>query len=67
MIAEFKTPACCKHQSIANMDHRKDFSEDPIMIINRVCTRCWCHWYGYDGVAVFTIPPKIWSKWMSIA
>ena len=42
---------CCNRPSIANFDHTKNyFGEYPdVKIVNRVCVRCYRHWYGPEG------------------
>lgn len=47
---------CCKRPSIANMDYVKHSPEsDPEPRVNRVCMRCWTHWFGpTDAVEKFT-------------
>lgn len=61
----FITPACCAHPSIANMDHVTGHIRPYRPIVNRVCTRCWTHWYGDDGVAVVEFTRKAWDRWMN--
>lgn len=57
---------CCPRQEIANMDYLK---ASPInwynseIRINRVCLKCWTHWFGSEGeVKMFT--KQEWDQWI---
>lgn len=57
--------ACCKSPAIANMDHLVGFHEDARPIVNRICLKCFHHWYGNAGVAVFEMPRRVWDGWVN--
>lgn len=57
---------CC-NQSPASMDHVIGFHEDAKKMVNRVCLKCWRHWYGEAGVAVVEMPRKVWDNWIEQA
>ena len=65
MKTSFVTPVCCAHPSVAIMDHITGWHEHQRSMVNRVCVRCWTHWYGHDGVNVVEFPRNVWDRWMS--
>lgn len=39
--------ACCAKPSIAILDYTNyTLDREPSLRINRVCTKCWTHWFG---------------------
>lgn len=50
--------ACCKKPAIENMDyfnHSPGDWHNPDPRVNRVCTKCFAHWFGTpDSVRQFT-------------
>jgi len=39
---------CCAKPSINRMDYRIH-SDEPYLVINRMCMSCGQHWHGRDG------------------
>jgi len=66
------TPCACRSPAICTMDYDK-YSPSPKghwtapqAMVNRVCTKCWAHWFGPVGaVKVYTV--KEWDSYMKAA
>lgn len=61
----FVTPKCCANPSVATMDHRKWSDRESKLMVNRVCLRCYTHWYGEDGANVVEFTRAAWDRWMN--
>ena len=70
-LAETVTKCSCERPSIVTMDYDKatPSKKGPYVLarrINRVCTRCWAHWFGAPGkVKRFT--KAEWDEWVEAA
>lgn len=51
----FKPDACCEKPLICTMDYPKPLKTktgawaETMTMVNRVCTKCWTHWFGAPG------------------
>lgn len=41
----------CTHNNVANLDHRKGYPPDTVLMVNRICLSCGAHWYSQEGSA----------------
>ena len=61
------TPCGCRRPAVQTMDYKKYSPDDwsnPEPRINRVCLKCWAHWFGPpDAVKFYT--SKEWDAWIS--
>lgn len=66
---DYKTGECCKRPSVATMDyfsHTPDDWNRPQPKVNRVCLRCYTHWFGTpDAVTQYT--RKEWDSYIGVA
>lgn len=60
------TPCKCPKPAIQTMDYPKMILDEPGRTerrINRVCSRCWSHWFGPpNAVKLFT--KREWDAWI---
>jgi hypothetical protein len=60
---------CCDRPRVVTMDYdmeiaSKNGSFVSARRLNRVCTRCWVHWFGVPG-KVKRYTKAEWDKWMN--
>ena len=59
---------CCDRPQVETMDYWKASPADwdhPEKRINRVCSRCWTHWFGpVDAVRRYT--REEWDEWIEV-